>query len=161
MDPWLSCQRHVTIPEIPITKFEDNFTLENIRIYEKLPDSDQYIAILGKLFTLKQVWNLKMLFLESKLRKLKNDPNVLAQLAAKREACMQRLLCTTEEFCLEEDLEYEKPVSESQILRTIAPQKQAIKQGEILELVKYDQLQDVENEVNKVPVESIDSTPNK
>lgn len=46
MDPWSTCQANVNIPEIPITKFEDNFTPT---ITEKLPDSEQYLAVLGKL----------------------------------------------------------------------------------------------------------------
>lgn len=34
----------------------------------------------------------------------------------------------------------DEPVSNSQILRTLLPQKQALNQGEVVELIKYDQL---------------------
>lgn len=98
-----------------------------------MPDSEQYLAVL-----------------EEKLRKIKNDPRVLAQLAAKKEDCMQQLL-TSAVHIDEEIIELDEPISNSQILRTIAPQKQAINQGEIVELVKYDQLKndDSDSEVNK------------
>ncbi|KAJ8959113.1 hypothetical protein NQ318_022370 [Aromia moschata] len=121
MDPWSTCQANVTLPEIPITKFEDNFTPN---ISDKLPDHEEYLAIL-----------------EAKLKKLKSDPSVVAQLAAKREACMRDLL-TSAAYVEEELIELEEPVSNSQLLRTIAPQKQALTQGEVVSLVKYDQLKD-------------------
>ncbi|XP_074032000.1 uncharacterized protein isoform X2 [Leptinotarsa decemlineata] len=112
---WYFCFRVNTT----ITKFEDNFTIIS---NNKLPDSEQYLAIL-----------------EEKLRKIKNDPNIIAQLSAKKEACMQQLLSGPEEID-EEILNLDEPVSSSQILRTIAPQKQALNHGEIVELVKHDQL---------------------
>lgn len=63
---------------------------------------------------------------------------------------MQQLLSTAVHV-EDEILELEEPISNSQILRTIAPQKQALSQGEIVELVKYDQLKDddSDSEVNK------------
>lgn len=75
---------------------------------------------------------------------------MLAQLAAKKEACMQQLL-TSAVHVEEEIIEFDEPISNSQILRTIAPQKQALYQGEIVELVKYDQLKndDSDSELNK------------
>lgn len=44
-DPWLSCGLNVITSEIPINKFEDNF---NSQFFSKLPDSEEYLAILGK-----------------------------------------------------------------------------------------------------------------
>ncbi|KAJ8916870.1 hypothetical protein NQ315_005877 [Exocentrus adspersus] len=130
MDPWSTCQTNVTISEIVLTKFEDNFipgTTDN-----KLPDSEQYLAIL-----------------EEKLKKLKNDPKVLAQLTAKKEYCMQQLLAGAVQ--VEEAIELEETIPNSSILRTIAPQKQALTQGEIVEFIKYDQLKDddSDSEVNR------------
>ncbi|KAJ8946790.1 hypothetical protein NQ314_008773 [Rhamnusium bicolor] len=135
MDPWMTCQTNVTVQEIPITKFEDNFTPT---INDKLPDSEQYLAVL-----------------EEKLKKIKNDPRLLAQLTAKKEACMQQLLNSAIHLD-EEIIELEESIPHSQILRTIAPQKQALNQGEIVELVKYDQLKDDESdtEINKDCIEN-------
>lgn len=73
--------------------------------------------------------------------KLKSDPNVLKQLAEKREACFNQLLNGITEFDLEQS-ELEEPVNSSTILRTIAPERQALTQGELVELVKYDQLEE-------------------
>lgn len=63
---------------------------------------------------------------------------------------MQQLL-TSAVHVEEEIIELDEPISNLQILRTIAPQKQALNQGEIVELVKYDQLRndDSDSEVNK------------
>nr|CAH7757622.1 unnamed protein product [Callosobruchus chinensis] len=118
MDPWLMCQTDVTISGT-ITKFEDNF----IPPFTKLPDSEEYLAIL-----------------EARLRKIKQDPNILAQLAAKKEECMRQLLNRPGELD-DEILSLEEPIENLQILRTIAPQ-QAVTQGELVELLKYDQLKD-------------------
>ncbi|CAH0564165.1 unnamed protein product [Brassicogethes aeneus] len=120
MDPWITCQSDVVISEIPITlNFEDNFSPSQ---NDKLPDSEQYLAIL-----------------EEKLRKIKSDPDVLRQLAEKRESCMQQLMLA-DPFYEDENIELDTPVPNSHIIRTLQPQKQALNQGEIVELVKYDQL---------------------
>lgn len=42
-DPWLFSDNVIT-PEISINKFEDNF---HSQFFAKLPDSDEYLAILG------------------------------------------------------------------------------------------------------------------
>lgn len=39
-----------------------------------------------------------------------------------------------------EQLELEDPIADSPLLRTIQPHKQALNQGEIVELIKHDQL---------------------
>ncbi|CAH2013512.1 unnamed protein product [Acanthoscelides obtectus] len=117
MDPWLMCQTDLTISGTIITKFEDNF----VPPFTKLPDSEEYLANL-----------------EAKLRKLQLNPNILSQLAAKKEACMQQLLKTSTELD-DEILTLEEPIENLQILRTVTPQ-QALTQGELVELIKYDQL---------------------
>ncbi|RZC43338.1 sepiapterin reductase [Asbolus verrucosus] len=105
-------------------KFEDNFTPT---VRDTLPDSEQYLAIL-----------------EKKLRDIKNDPNVLRQLTEKKEACMQNLL--NSEFQFEEADGLDSPLGQSQLLRTILPQKQALIKGEIVGLIDYDHLDSSESE---------------
>lgn len=86
---------------------------------------------------------LKMIYYyvpEEKLRKIRSDPDVLKQLAAKREACMQQLLLADAHYDSEETLELDAPVTTSHIVRALYPERQAISQGEVVELVKYDQL---------------------
>lgn len=78
--------------------------------------------------------------LENRLKKLKSDSDVLGQLTARREACLQQLL--NGDINLEENLTLEAPLSNSALLRTILPQKQALTQGEIVQFAKYDQLVD-------------------
>lgn len=43
-DPWLAFRNNVITTENP-NKFEDNF---NAQFFAKLPDSEEYLAILGK-----------------------------------------------------------------------------------------------------------------
>lgn len=52
---------------------------------------------------------------------------------------MQQLLCGIEN-CTTEDDTLETPVPNSTILRAIAPEKQALTTGELVDLVNYDQL---------------------
>lgn len=66
---------------------------------------------------------------------------MLKQLAEKREACMHQLMNTIAEFDIQQSI-FEEPIDSSPILRTIAPEKQALTQGELLELVNYDQLEE-------------------
>lgn len=87
---------------------------------------------------------------EEKLRKIKNDPDILTQLAAKREACMRDLI--NDYALVDEDiLSLDEPVPNSQLLRAIAPQRQALNQGELVDLVRHDQLKDDDSdpEVNR------------
>lgn len=77
-------------------------------------------------------------FLEAKLQKLKSDPDVLRNLAARREACMQQLL--RGEIQLEEDSVLETPLTNSVLIRTVFPHKQGLTQAEVVEFVKYDEL---------------------
>lgn len=78
--------------------------------------------------------------LEEKLHKIKSSPNILRQLAEKREDCMRELM-KSEDFP-DETLTLDIPIENSTILRTLLPQRQALTQGELVELVKYDQLVD-------------------
>lgn len=59
-------------------------------------------------------------------------------MAAKREECMQALL--NSDNISDEIIDLDTPVENSTILRTILPQRQALTQGELVELVQYDQL---------------------
>ncbi|KAF5291421.1 hypothetical protein FQR65_LT01732 [Abscondita terminalis] len=112
MDPWNDFphqQQHTnTDCSISTNKhfaFEDNF---KPLVCDSLPDSKEYLAAL-----------------EKKLAKLKSDPNVLKQLATKREACMRHLL--TNDYELNIDLD--TPIENSSILRAIAPERQALTQA--------------------------------
>lgn len=78
-------------------------------------------------------------FTETKLKKLKSSPDVIRQLAEKREACMRQLLCE-ESIYEEETLRFAEPIEDSPILRTVAPHRQALTHGETVKLVRYDQL---------------------
>lgn len=76
-------------------------------------------------------------FLENKLQKIKNDPNVLKQLSEKREACMSQLL-NGDVNCEQDNLD--TPVTSSSFLRAVAPERQALTTGEVAGLLKYDRL---------------------
>lgn len=65
-------------------------------------------------------------------------------MAEKKEACMLHLM--NGDYDDSEELDLNTPVENSSILRTIAPHRQALTQGELVELVKYDQLVDEEAE---------------
>ncbi|EFA08712.1 hypothetical protein TcasGA2_TC006383 [Tribolium castaneum] len=88
MDPWGSAGNEPTVVE---SRFEDNF-VPSVR--DTLPDSDQYLATL-----------------EKRLRDIKNDPDFLKQLRAKREACLQNLLNGETQFERDDDLD--APVNNS------------------------------------------------
>lgn len=68
---------------------------------------------------------------------MRSDPDILKQLAEKREACISQLLNHAY------DQEYDNldtPINSSSLLRTVAPDRQALTTGEIAELIKYDRL---------------------
>ncbi|KRT83773.1 hypothetical protein AMK59_3564 [Oryctes borbonicus] len=121
MDPWNNSK---SIDEACPNEFEDNFVPE----ITKLPDSEKYLAIL-----------------EEKLTKIKSNPNVMEQLAKKREECLNQLLSEPEYDC-SRDLSLDEPIESTTIMRTIMPQKQALTQGEIVELLKYDRLENPETD---------------
>ncbi|XP_045477668.1 uncharacterized protein LOC123682898 isoform X2 [Harmonia axyridis] len=129
MDPWSTCQQgDVTKFETLSFKFEDDFsipisqTLSHERLISALPDSDQYLATL-----------------ESKLKQLKSDSNIVEQLIAKREACMQQLLAGENVFA--EEIDLDQPVNN---LKNLLSSRQALNQGEIVDLLKHDQLENTE-----------------
>jgi len=123
MDPWLEINDKETSETTldVFTSFEDNFTNQNSTEFNKLPDSDQYLAIL-----------------ESKLERIKNDPNILSQLSKKREACINQLLQSDQQY--KEDSELDENINPSSVLKFIAPQKIGLNQGEIVDFIQYDQL---------------------
>lgn len=83
--------------------------------------------------------------LERKLSKLKNTPNILEQLKARREHCIENLLvgnidCTynnAEDNQLNEDLESNR---RRDLLRYIQPE-QPINLGELVTIINHDQLE--------------------
>mgnify|MGYP005983910361 FL=1 len=57
---------------------------------------------------------------------------------------MQNLLNGETHF--EENNDLDTPVGNSQLIRTILPQKQALNKGEVVELINYDQLETSDSE---------------
>ena len=57
---------------------------------------------------------------------------------------MQNLLDGEPHF--EENNDLDTPVGNSQLIRTILPQKQALNKGEVVELINYDQLETSDSE---------------
>ncbi|XP_055678570.1 uncharacterized protein LOC129787208 [Lutzomyia longipalpis] len=129
MNPWLENDDRSNLrTEIG---FEDNFQPARATS-ERLPDSKEYLDRL-----------------ESKLRRIKNNPDVLRQLAEKREACLQSLLvdCSEEVQANRDiDLNLDAPVGNpdfraaQEIARFLRPE-QALSVGEVVHLVKHDHLQ--------------------
>ncbi|XP_052871288.1 uncharacterized protein LOC128276870 [Anopheles cruzii] len=119
-------------------EFEDNFDPKlNPRQPQdnRLPDSDNYLAVL-----------------EKRLDRLKHSSSVLQQLSERREACMRSLLSDSTTL-RGELLELEEPVNNSELLRFIRP-VQALSQAEIVRLVHHDQLQKEEHEESREGEES-------
>lgn len=59
-DPWFSTD-NVIISENQTNKFEDNF---NSTFFEKLPDSNEYLALLGKFYLNKYLTVLKTFIMQ-------------------------------------------------------------------------------------------------
>lgn len=59
-DPWFYPENVITSVNHS-NKFEDNF---NSTFFEKLPDSDEYLALLGKLYTTKLFENNEMFWVQ-------------------------------------------------------------------------------------------------
>lgn len=87
---------------------------------------------------------------ESRLEKIRSDPNLLRQLTEKREACMRQLMRedSFHEYS-EETWRFEEPVEDSPVLRVVAPHKQALTLGETVQFLHYDQLGSESEEVAK------------
>ena len=90
--------------------------------------------------------------IESKLNKIKKDPNLLKELTEKREECIRNLLNSSSVLTSDSDLELEYPVNSSEILRHIIPQ-QALNVGEIAHLINNDHLSE-----DSVPEENSSSS---
>ncbi|KAK7872086.1 hypothetical protein R5R35_004569 [Gryllus longicercus] len=122
MDPWLTngneCQ------SVKTSKFEDDFVP-----CEKLPDSEEYLATLERKL--------------AKLKERQSKKDLVESLEETRKSCMLRLV--TEGIAgVQEDLDLDIPVNNSHasstLLRHIAPERQALTLGELVELLKADQL---------------------
>lgn len=121
MDPWaeqsgtLSNEHSESHGE-----FEDNF-----KPFKRLPDSEEYITSL-----------------ENKLKRLKSKQgkkDLVQSLSEARQSCMVRL---TTEGTDTADLSYlDSPLDRSVILEKLAPEKQALTAGELVELSKADELE--------------------
>lgn len=82
---------------------------------------------------------------EHKLRRLQTNTTVLQQLKDRREHCIERLLAS--DIPIEQrisDLELDQPLSQQQLVRIINPH-QPLTVGEVLHLVKHDELQEEED----------------
>lgn len=99
---------------------------------------------------------------ENRLRKLKKDPSVLKQLSERREAAIENLLNTSERVTTESDLNFDQPIQQSleilesaqEIIRHIRPfQPQTV--GEVVHIIKYDQLNEEYNSENNSDNSSI------
>uniref|UniRef100_U5ESD8 Protein aael aael001860 aedes aegypti n=1 Tax=Corethrella appendiculata TaxID=1370023 RepID=U5ESD8_9DIPT len=138
-----------------VLEFEDNFSTTSIVeeqtddevkkvTFNKLPDSENYLKSL-----------------ENKLRKIKNNQTTLQQLAERREQCMRSLLSGSTRF--EENLILEEPLNCSELIRYIRPE-QAHTQAEVVNLVKYDQLeqqQESDSEQKQQQEENSDSSTSR
>lgn len=74
------------------------------------------------------------------MKQLKKDSNIVQQLASKREDCMQQLLAG--ENVVEAEPELNQPVNN---LRNLLSSRQALNQGEVVDLLKHDQLENEED----------------
>lgn len=74
------------------------------------------------------------------MKQLKKDSNIVKQLASKREDCMQQLLAG--ENVVEAEPELNQPVNN---LRNLLSSRQALNQGEVVDLLKHDQLENEED----------------
>ena len=99
---------------------------------------------------------------ENRLKKLKKDPSVLKQLSERREAAIENLLKTTDRLTTESDINFDQPIHQSleilesaqEIIRHICPaQPQTV--GEVVHIIKYDQLNEEYNSENNSDNSSI------
>lgn len=135
--------------------FEDNFNSEQIpqslassdkKEFKKLDDSAQYLAVL-----------------EAKLQKIKNDPRVLAQLAARREQCMRELCTGSGPGALtDSQVSLDRPIGlfddeskANDLVRRLKPE-QPLSAGEVIPIVKHDVLQ-IRHDENELETEELTS----
>lgn len=128
MDPWL-CAGNSKGEGRLIQKFEDNFEPN-----DRLPDSVEYLASLEKKLT--------------KLKERQSEKDLVQSLQEKHKSCMLRLVSESSNTPVsQEDLDLDAPVNSNHpahvFLRHIAPERQAITLGELVELLKADQLAEI------------------
>lgn len=88
------------------------------------------------------MWNDFSFFAERKLAKLKNDPNILNQLKARREQCMEHLLQGNLDLGsqhIDDDEEFEA----NRIQRYIHPE-QPINCAELVRIIEHDHLDSID-----------------
>jgi len=132
-DPWQNNKAISTASSVQL-EFEDNFIPNDhleVDCKNNLPDSKRYLESL-----------------EKKLKKLKNDPKILEQLAQKREECLKNLINNS--FSLDNSyVELDAPVGGDSavhdIYRHLYP-IQPITVGETFHIINYDQLQEKDTE---------------
>ncbi|KAJ4444608.1 hypothetical protein ANN_06404 [Periplaneta americana] len=134
MDPWLSSDSG-SKEETTTLKFEDNFEPS-----DRLPDSVQYLASLEKKL--------------ARLKEKQSKKDLVQSLEEKHKSCMLRLVSEGNNTSVtQEDLDLDAPISSSHpahaLLRHIAPERQAITLGELVELLKADQLAEILAEDSK------------
>ncbi|XP_055906382.1 uncharacterized protein LOC129941708 [Eupeodes corollae] len=120
-------------------QFEDNFlpthNIANASIeketteHSRLPDSEDYLQSL-----------------EKKLKKIKKNPKILEALSEKRAECLRNLLEDNLFINKDETLELDAPISSGdsavqELYRHHIQPVQALSVGEIVHIVKYDQLE--------------------
>lgn len=131
MDPWLSSDNGRK-EETTTLKFEDNF--EPKEPSDRLPDSVQYLESLEKKL--------------ARLKEKQSKKDLVQSLEEKHKSCMLRLVSAENNYSVtQEDLDLDAPVSSNHpahaLLRHIAPESQAITLGELVELLKADQLAEI------------------
>lgn len=156
--PWKSLEIKENTSDKITLEFEDNFEPTPVE-FNKLPDSNEYLLSLGKLyFSIKikktkngvTIFIIAFFFTENKLKKIKNDPNILRQLTERREECFRNLLNDNIRIQTEQDLELEAEVNPelgraNEILRQIRPE-QPLSVGEIVHIIKHDHLDNTTEE---------------
>lgn len=133
MDPWLSAGISEREGRL-IQKFEDNFEPN-----DRLPDSVEYLASLEKKLT--------------QLKERQSKKDLVQSLEEKRKSSMLRLVSENSNTPVtQEDLDLDAPVNSNHpahvFLRHIAPERQAVTLGELVELLKADQLAEILAEEN-------------
>lgn len=126
--------------------------------FVKLPDSEEYLASLGKhklwnislfgFFKLSEQKNLKVYKMlpnnlaEKRLSKIQQQPNILRSLQESKEAALRSLLLDTSPPCPETDLDQDEELKKANLLfQKLAPEKQALSTQELVHLLDADHLQ--------------------
>ncbi|PSN52687.1 hypothetical protein C0J52_06033 [Blattella germanica] len=130
MDPWQNTKTSQREENSDLTlKFEDDFEPSY-----RLPDSVEYLASLEKKL--------------AKLKEKQSKKDLVQSLEEKHKSCMLRLVSDGNASSVtQEDLDLDAPINSNHpahaLLRHIAPERQAITLGELVELLKADQLAEI------------------